>query len=975
MTDIGPADAVGQSLLGRLALSEGAPTAGAANQPIMLDDPSIAYLVLEGAVDIFLFEQSDGIASSAGRHLLRAEAGHIVFGIGSHGTSLAAVGKGLPDSRLAKLQRSALAADDLSDELADQADRWMSAIGAAVAERIDPRPRPTLVVDAGDRSGLRAEANSVLATRAGSVVWVGVSEGVASFLDTEAPSADGTGLAPLSFDTWLTLSQGAAIDVVSSRRLAADGRLLGALDEFHALAMNAESLNRMLLLADVANEQTARETLRRRDADQARAGLDRILSRERTRVDHDGSALMAALALIGEREGMRFRRPPQSSHVDEAPTPEAVFRASGIRARGVRLKPEDRWWLGDSGAMLGFAGEEQRPVALVPHWTGRYRMIDPVDERVTRVDSTIAARLSSHAWLCYPALAPERKAGVLDLVRIAGKGLAPSFGRFALAGLLAALLTQAPAIAIGMLADWVLPSAASDMLGEIVVALVLFGVVGALAHMLQGTSMMRLEGRCTSRMSAAAWDRLLRLSPRFFRHFTAGGLAIRMASFQLVRDQLSGVAANALLSFVFLVPTLAILFAYDAALALVTVGLAALMVLITALIGLWQLAPQRRGFAAERRLAGDLLQFINGIGKLRAAGAEPSAFAAWARSYREQLLAGIGVSRLNEHLISLSAAMPALVGAALVAVVAARDLEQVQTGDFLVVYALAMTFFAAVVNLGRAFEAIAGALPGFEQIRPVLDELPEPGPHNSVAVSLQGEVRFDHVSFRYQPDTPLIEDVSFSARPGEFVAIVGESGSGKSTLMRLALGLEEPSAGSVYYDGRDLASLDRQALRRQLGVVTQDGALQPGSLLDNIIGMGDDLTIADAWRAVRQADIADEIAEMPMQLHTVVTEGSASLSGGQTQRLRIAAALVRKPRVIWLDEATSWLDARSQAQVMNSIERLAATRIVIAHRLSTVRHADRIYVMGHGRVVQAGSFDDLSAADGPFRRLVERQLT
>ena len=157
--------------------------------------------------------------------------------------------------------------------------------------------------------------------------------------------------------------------------------------------------------------------------------------------------------------------------------------------------------------------------------------------------------------------------------------------------------------------------------------------------------MMRLEGRGAARVSAAVWDRLLTLSPTFFRRFTAGELAIRMATFQLMRDQISGVVANALLSFVFLLPTLAILFFYDVTLALVSIALAVTMMFLTAIIGLWQLRPQRRGFAAERRLAGELLQFINGISKLRGAGAEPSAFAAWARHYREQHLAGIQISR------------------------------------------------------------------------------------------------------------------------------------------------------------------------------------------------------------------------------------------------------------------------------------------------------------------------------------------
>ena len=976
MTTHQPTDTHQQSRLVSFALSEGEPVTSAANQPITLDDPSVAYLVIDGAVDVFLFEQTDGLTSSSARHIVRAETGQLLFGIGSHDTPLVAIAKGLPGARLAKLRRPALAAREFADELADLVDRWVSAIGGAVAARIDPRPRPTLVVDPANPSPIHADANSVISTRAGAVVWIGVDQGESAFLGTETPSPDGIGLAPLSFDTWLTLSAESALEVLSSRQLAQSGRLLQALDEFHALAIGAEQLNRLLLQADVVNEQTAREALRRRDAEQARAGLDQLLARERDTVAHDGSALMSALALIGKHEGLRFQRPaPQPGLVDEEPTLAAVLSASGVRARQVRLQPEDRWWLGDSGAMLGFLGEERRPVALLPHWSGRYRMIDPTSGAGVRVDESRAAQLHSDAWLCYPTLPTERQVGATDLARIGGQGAVGSFARFALTGLLAALLLQAPAIVVGVLTDWVLASAAGDILLQLMIALAAFGVVGVLFQVLQGTSMMRLEGRGAARVSAAVWDRLLTLSPTFFRRFTAGELAIRMATFQLMRDQISGVVANALLSFVFLLPTLAILFFYDVTLALVSIALAVAMMLLTAIMGLWQLRPQRRGFAAERRLAGELLQFISGISKLRGAGAEPSAFAAWARHYREQHLAGIQISRLNEHLVSLSAATPVLVGAALFAVALSRDADDLQISDFLVVYAIAMTFFVAAANLGRSFEAIAAALPGYEQVKPVLDEQPETGALSGAPISPQGDVRFDHVSFRYQPDTPLIEDVSISARAGEFIAIVGESGSGKSTLMRLALGLEDPTAGSIYYDGRDLASLDRQALRRQLGVVMQDGALQPGSLLDNIIGMGDELTIEDAWRAVREAAIEDEISQMPMQLYTVVTEGSATFSGGQTQRLRIAAALVRNPRVIWLDEATSWLDARSQAQVMHGIERLAATRIVIAHRISTIRQADRIYVMQQGRVVQVGDFNELSSVKGPFRHLIERQLT
>lgn len=977
-----------RSPLAELAQAQGEPVDSAANQPVTLDDPAAAWLVAAGAVDIFLFERQDDAISSVGRHLMRARAGQVVFGVDASGVARQTVAKGLPGTRLIRFRAALLHERALSDELADQVDAWIAAVAGAVAARIEPRPRPTelLSVEAPDAgaASVAVAANSVLSTRTGSVLWVSDersgdsqhSAAALAYLGTEEPPPSGSGLIPLTFDSWVSVPGATELRLVSSRQLARDGRLLRALTEFHALALSAEQLNALLLQADVLNQQTARDALRRRDAEVASESLFRLTDGRRAEVASDDSELMSALALIGRREGIDFRPPAaRPGATVEEPSIDEALSASGIRARKIRLRVEDRWWLGDSGAMLGFRADDDRPVALMPGWGGRYRMIDPQSGRATAINESHARQLAADAWLPYPALPSERPVRATDLIRIASRGMTTDLIRFLVAGLVAALLVQAPAIALGALTDWVLPSASGSMLLQVIVALLAFALLGLTFQLLQGTAIMRLEGRGAARVSAATWDRLLSLPPSFFRRFTAGELAVRMTTILLIRDQLSGVVASALLSVVFLLPTLAVLFAYDVAMALVSLAIGVATMLITTIFGLLQIRPQRRGFRAERRLAGELLQFINGISKLRGAGAEPSAFAAWARHYREQHLAGIQVSRFNEHLVSLSAAFPAIIGAILFAIALSRGPDNLPVSDFLVVYAVSMTFFAAATNLGLSLETVAAVLPGLEQVRPVFQELPETRSHNTERVEVGGDLQFDHVSFRYQEDTGLIEDVSIRARAGEFIAIVGESGSGKSTLLRLALGLEEPDAGSIYFDGHDLASLDRQALRRQLGVVMQDGALQPGSLLDNIIGLGEDLTIDDAWRAAQFADIADEIAEMPMEMFTIVSDGAQTFSGGQTQRIRIAAALVRNPRIVLLDEATSWLDARSQAQVMSSIEGLAATRIVIAHRLSTIRHADRIYVLEQGRVVQEGSFEELYQRDGLFRRLVERQLS
>ena len=211
--------------------------------------------------------------------------------------------------------------------------------------------------------------------------------------------------------------------------------------------------------------------------------------------------------------------------------------------------------------------------------------------------------------------------------------------------------------------------------------------------------------------------------------------------------------------------------------------------------------------------------------------------------------------------------------------------------------------------------------------------------------------------------------------PGEFVAVVGPSGSGKSTILRLLLGFEAPTSGSVAYDGRELSTLDVQEVRRQIGVVLQDAHLRPGDLFSNIVGLATDRTHDDAWEAADLAGLADDVAQMPMGLHTVVTEGGGGLSSGQRQRLMIARALAGKPRVLLFDEATSALDNRTQAHVSRSIhDKLrGTTRVAVAHRLSTVVDADRIYVLGGGKIVQSGRYAQLIREPGPFRELALRQ--
>ena len=300
---------------------------------------------------------------------------------------------------------------------------------------------------------------------------------------------------------------------------------------------------------------------------------------------------------------------------------------------------------------------------------------------------------------------------------------------------------------------------------------------------------------------------------------------------------------------------------------------------------------------------------------------------------------------------------------------------EAMTAATFIAFQSAYTAFNASLNaVIPAAESVSMVKPLLENIRPILDAEPESSDERPDADVLSGAIEVRDLRFAYDAGLPeVLKGVSFRISAGEHVAIVGRSGCGKSTLIRLLLGFEKPLGGAVYYDGQNLAEINAASVRSQLGVVLQNGQLMTGDIYRNIIGIND-LTLDDAWAAAEAAGIADDIREMPMQMQTVVSEGSTNISGGQRQRILMARALAMKPSIIICDEATSALDNRTQAIVTKSLDRLKATRIVVAHRLSTIRNADRIIVLDEGRVAESGTFDELVKQGGLFAAMVKRQM-
>jgi ABC-type bacteriocin/lantibiotic exporter with double-glycine peptidase domain len=419
---------------------------------------------------------------------------------------------------------------------------------------------------------------------------------------------------------------------------------------------------------------------------------------------------------------------------------------------------------------------------------------------------------------------------------------------------------------------------------------------------------------------------------------------------------------------------LALLFYYDWQLALVANAFVLANMAAVGLVSGAIVSKQRTLIDLQGRKQGMELEYLTGICKLRLTGSEPRAFGAWADVFSAAQTLNYQSGAAFNVLNAVNAAFPTLASMALFYWFFHGRTDALSLGQFLSFYAAFAAFQTVMVQLVSVLASSLVVIPLYDRAMPILRTAPEVDAGKTKPGELRGEIEISHVVFRYRPEgRPILSDLTIHVAPGEFVALVGDSGAGKSTALRLLLGFETPESGTIYYDGQDLSELDVRALRRRIGVVLQDDKPCAGSLFDNIVGSAN-LSLADAWEAARMVGLEEDIQAMPMGMQTVVPPGGAGFSGGQIQRLLIARALVRRPGILFFDEATSALDNKTQTVVSGSIAALKVTRLVIAHRLSTVMGADRIYTLRQGQVVEVGTFAELMAKEGLFYDLAKRQI-
>ncbi|MHB8916477.1 MAG: NHLP bacteriocin export ABC transporter permease/ATPase subunit [Desulfocucumaceae bacterium] len=893
---------------------EGKSIAVEGNKPLLMNDPGQLWLVDRGKVTVFTVFISGGEAAGSREFLFEAGPGDILLGVRPEGTDpeLGLMATGLTGTSLLQVSWSRFLE---AASASDQREFFIKAVG---------RWAEALAINAAGAVPPR-------------IVW---SEGLfwAGDAGAEGPLQD--------LEVFHSRSLGAALDLRREREQA-------SIQRFHEKSKNNRRLmeNALGRLLAAVQPETA-----------SPAGEE-----------SSGDPLLEACRLVGHSIKVKIVPPPRDKMASSKDPLGDIAEASRIRLRRVILKED--WWKQDNGPLLAYTNDDNLPVALIPISPGRYEIHDPAGKVKTPADFETARRLKPFAFTFYRPF-PDKAMSLYDLLVFGRENCwRQDFLIVTLMGVLGGLLGMAVPVATGIVFDSVIPGGEKVQLVHVAFFLAACAVASMNFQLTRSFAMQRIMGKMDGSIQAAVWDRLLSLPVPFFRNFTSGDLAMRGMAIARIRMIVTENTVTTILTSIFSCFNLILLFYYEVKLAVLAIGLLAMAIAVTYFLGRMMTRYERQVTDISNRISGLVLQFFGGVAKFRVAGAESRAFYQWAGEFSLQRKITFKKQIIAGWLETFNSVFPVAASMVIFYAVASSTGSTLAPGQFIAFNAAFTGFLIAMIVLSQTLMGMNAAAPLLDLAGPILEQMPEYDEAKVNPGELSGNIEVSHLFFRYREDGPqILDNVSLYIREGEYVGLVGPSGSGKSTLFRVLLGFEKPQSGRIYYSGHDIEKVDIRALRRQLGVVLQNGKLLSGDIFTNIVGSNPNLTMDDAWEAARMAGLENDIKDMPMGMHTVVSEGAATLSGGQRQRLLIARAIVNKPKIVYFDEATSALDNKTQAIVSQSLDGLKATRVVIAHRLSTVINCDRIIVLDKGRIIEEGSYQELMESNGVFAELARRQL-
>lgn len=665
--------------------------------------------------------------------------------------------------------------------------------------------------------------------------------------------------------------------------------------------------------------------------------------------------LVEACNVLGKYLGVDILLPAGRS-ADRADTLlKEILHLSGIRYKPVILAEE--WWKKDSGALMGTL-MDGTPITLLPRGMRGYRAFNPRTNETTRVTREVAETIAVQATAVYRTL-PAEPVGFRRLMRfVLGEHIYVEIAIILLFSFLSSVAQVLPPILSKQIFDVIVPEYLRGMLVEIILILLAFAVANIGFSVLVNLGFARIKNKVELSLQAGIWDRLIMTRIPFFHRFTSGELLEKIKGIGKLKDALSLNLLQTFLAALFSFVNVIVMYRYSPEITRYVLLMFAACFVLTGFICRRIYLLNQRVTELSARATSLRQQLVDGIRRIKTSCAEERVYGVWSR-YEAEERALRGRIQSYNNVLNAFYAFFRFASIAVLYLLIARQSE-VGMGVFVAYISTFLIFQGAMMNLMGVLRLIPDLLPIAQSIKPIMQAVPEQSVGKTVPQTLDGSLMVEHVSFQYEAyGREVLKDVSLQIKPGESVGIVGFSGCGKTTLLDLLLGLYAPSAGRIYVGGYDLETLDLQALRRQMGVVLQRGALIVGDIYSNIVGEHSDITEAMVWDVLARVGLADTVRTLPHGLYTMLEAGEYRFSDGQMQQLLIAQAIVAGPRYVFFDEATSHLDNLTQAKVLSALDGLNTTKIIIAQRLPTVRNCDRIILLDRGRILGEGTYDEV----------------
>lgn len=682
----------------------------------------------------------------------------------------------------------------------------------------------------------------------------------------------------------------------------------------------------------------------------------------------EGADVNDALDTLVKYFGIRDRKIPASLTEFEQKL-DYLLSSSDIMYRKVTLEPG--WSRDAMGVMITSLRESGAVITVLRNGAGMYVYRDPVTGKTLRVTKNEEKKIGEEAYCFYRPL-PLRKITLKDLIEYMTESIDSwDIASFIIASMFVTLVGMLLPKLNHILMGEVVSYGSYQLLGAVLSFMFFATISSFLLTIIRQLVLSRLQVKLSVNVQAAAMMRVLSLPADFFKSYSSGELSQYLSYMNSLCTTLVNSIFSTAITGVFSLVYLTQIFQYAKSLVVPSLVVTVSTLALSLAANMVQAQINKELMELNAQEKGLTYALIGGVEKIRLSGAEKRVFAKWMDLYTK----GADLKFNPPVLVKLQKVFNAaitLTGTIVMYYIAVQT--KVSVADyyaFNTAYAYISSALAAITSVAMTAATVK---PSLELIRPLLDAEPEKHEGRESVASITGNIELSHVTFRYEKEgRKIIDDLSLKIPARQYVAIVGKTGCGKSTLLRLLLGFETPESGAIFYDRKDIQTLDLGSVRKRIGTVLQEGELFGGSIYENITISAPDLGLKEAWEAAEIAGIADDIRAMPMGMSTVLQEGGGGISGGQKQRIMIARAVAPKPKLLLLDEATSALDNITQKQVSDALDRMRCTRIVIAHRLSTIRHCDRILVMDRGRIVEDGKYEQLIEKGGVFAELVERQ--